>query len=290
MGSETIAVSVVVPAYNEEEAIDTVLDQIEKAMAGTGMAYEIVAVDDGSTDQTGAVLGRRDGITLVTHPENRGYGAALKSGIRKARGDVIVITDADSSYPNDEIPRLLSAMDDCEMAVGARTGAIVNVPFFRRSAKWVLGKLADYLSGRKIPDLNSGLRAFRKETCLKFFGLISDGFSFTTTLTLAMLSNGYEVRFLPINYYKRTGKSKIKPVRELLNFALLIVRVITYFNPLKVFLPSSAVLLVVGLGYGLYQVISPFHNLGEAPVLLILMGVQLLFLGLLADLIAKRFR
>jgi glycosyltransferase involved in cell wall biosynthesis len=290
MIAETIGVSVVVPAYNEEGAIDGVLAEIEKAMAGTGMAYEIVAVDDGSTDQTGAVLSRRDGVTLVTHPENRGYGAALKSGILKARGEVIVITDADGSYPNDEIPRLLAVMDDCEMAVGARTGGIVNVPLLRRSAKWVLGKLANYLSGRKIPDLNSGLRAFRKETCLKFLGLISDGFSFTTTLTLAMLSNGCEVKFLPINYYKRTGKSKIKPVRELLNFALLIVRVITYFNPLKVFLPSSAVLLLVGLGYGLYQVVSPFHNLGEAPVLLILMGVQLLFLGLLADLIAKRFR
>src|SRR3990167_2701840 len=140
MSSETIAVSVVVPAYNEEGAIDGVLAEIEKAMAGTGMAYEIVAVDDGSTDQTGGVLSRRGGVTLVTHPENRGYGAALKSGILKARGEVIVITDADGSYPNDEIPRLLAVMDDCEMAVGARTGAIVNVPLLRRSAKWVLGK------------------------------------------------------------------------------------------------------------------------------------------------------
>ena len=291
MSGESCAVSVVVPAYNEEGAIDSVVDQIKKAMASTGMPYEIVVVDDGSTDRTRSVLSQRKGITVVTHQENRGYGAALKSGIRKAQGEVIVITDADGSYPNEEIPRLLAELDEsCEMVVGARTGELVSIPWLRRTGKGVLGALANYLSGRRIPDMNSGLRAFRKEAYLKFSNLISDGFSFTTTLTLAMLCNGYEVKFLPVNYYKRTGKSKIQPVRETLNFLLLIVRVITYFNPLKIFVPSSILLLLAGLAYGLYQVISPFHDLGEAPVLLILMGVQLLFLGLLADLIAKRFK
>src|SRR3972149_4010590 len=291
MSGESYTVSVVVPAYNEEGAIDSVVDQIEKAMASTGMPYEIVVVDDGSTDRTRSVLSQRKGITVVTHQENRGYGAALKSGIRKAQGEVIVITDADGSYPNEEIPRLLAELDEsCEMVVGARTGELVSIPWLRRTGKGGLGMLANYLSGRKIADMNSGLRAFRKEAYLKFSNLISDGFSFTTTLTLAMLCNGYEVKFLPVNYYKRTGKSKIQPIRETLNFLLLIVRVITYFNPLKIFVPSSILLLLVGLAYGLYQVISPFHDLGEAPVLLILMGVQLLFLGLLADLIAKRFK
>jgi glycosyltransferase involved in cell wall biosynthesis len=282
---------VVVPAYTEEGAIDSVIDQVEKAMASTAMTYEIVVVDDGSTDRTRGVLSQRKGITVVTHAENRGYGAALKSGIRKARGDVIVITDADGSYPNEEVPKLLAELDQsCEMVVGARTGDLVSIPWFRRTAKGMLGALANYLSGRKIPDMNSGFRIFRKEAYLRFSNLISDGFSFTTTLTLAMLCNGYEVKFFPVNYYKRTGTSKIRPVRETLNFLLLIVRVVTYFNPLKIFIPSSIVLLLAGLAYGLYQVISPFHDLGDAPVLLILMGVQLLFLGLLADMIAKRFK
>jgi glycosyltransferase involved in cell wall biosynthesis len=168
MSGESCAVSVVVPAYNEEGAIDSVIDQIEKAMTSTGMAYEIVVVDDGSTDRTRSVLSQRKGITVVTHQENRGYGAALKSGIRKAQGEVIVITDADGSYPNEEIPRLLAGLDEsCEMVVGARTGELVSIPWLRRTGKWVLGMLANYLSGRKIADMNSGLLSFRKEAYLK---------------------------------------------------------------------------------------------------------------------------
>lgn len=291
MNPDGSLVSVVVPAYNEEGAIHSVIDQIAKAMAVTGMTFEIIVVDDGSTDGTRGLLSQKTGIRVVTHQTNRGYGAALKSGIRTARGDIILITDADGSYPNEEIPRLLAELDEgCEMVVGARTGALVSIPWFRRLPKRVLGALANYLSERDIPDLNSGLRTFRRDVYLRFSNLISDGFSFTTTLTLAMLCDGCEVKFIPVNYYRRTGTSKIRPVRDTLRFLLLIVRIITHFNPLRIFLPSSLLLILVGLTYGLYQVISPDHDLGEAPVLLILVGLQILFFGILADVITKRFR
>jgi hypothetical protein len=175
------------------------------------------------------------------------------------------------------------------MIVGARIGASVHMPLLRRTAKWFLTRLANYLSGTTIPDLNSGLRVFRRAVAMRFYGIIADGFSFTSTVTLAMLTNGYAVKFVPIDYHVRTGSSKIRPVRDTLNFLLLIVRVVTYFNPLKVFLPASVVLLLLGVIFGLYQIIgSGFHGIGQAPVLLILAGTQIAFMGLLAEMISKK--
>jgi len=248
-------------------------------------------VDDGSTDGLAAALVGRQAY-ILTHPENKGYGASLKTGIRSAKGDIIVITDADGTYPSTVIPELVRALEDegYDMAVGARTGRDVNIPPVRRPAKFILKKLADYLSETKIPDLNSGLRAFRKDLAFKYFHLLPSGFSFTTTITLALLSDGYNVKYVPIDYLQRTGgKSKIRPLKDFMNFMLLIVRVSCYFNPLKVFLPASLVFLLWG-GWHIVQTMVSSHRVTEAGLLAVLLGFQIAFIGLITDVMVRRDR
>jgi len=279
-------VTIIVPAYNEADGIGDVLDTIITCMLEAGVEYELIVVDDGSTDGTHAIVEAK-GVRIVRHTFNRGYGASLKTGIRQSRRPIIAIIDADGTYPVDALPKLLASMAEHDMAVGARTGDHVKIQPLRRPAKWFLKKLADYLSGFKIPDLNSGLRIFRRELAERFFGIFPDGFSFTTTITLAALTNGYRVSFLPINYYKRTGQSSIRPARDFLGFILLIIRLIVYFKPLNVFLPASAVLFLVGLTKAMIDLVHQnFFGVGSAIVMLA--ALQIAFLGLLADLITRR--
>lgn len=285
MGDST-SVSIVIPAYNEEESAAQVMDEIKKVVAADTHDYEIIVVDDGSTDNTSQVL-KAAGVRVIRHPVNRGYGATLKTGIRHASGDIVVITDADGTYPNEQIPAIVGLMGHYDMVVGARTGSKVSIPLVRRPAKWALGALANYLSGSKIPDLNSGLRAFRKDVAMHFFNILPDGFSFTTTITLAMLCNGYAVHNHPIDYFKRGGKSKISPIKDTLNFVNLIVRTIMYFNPLKVFLPVSLFLFLVGIASLVYDV-WVVRNLGDKTVLALSFALLVGMLGMLADLIVKR--
>ena len=277
--------SVIIPAHNEEKAIGTVLDELIEVLEG--QAYEIIVVDDGSTDNTAKIVQQKESVKVIQHPYNKGYGAALKTGIKSAANDLILIIDGDGSYPVKDTPRLLKEADEYDMVVGARTGKEVTIQLYRKPAKWFLSKLANYLSGTKIPDLNSGMRIFKKEDAIKFFNILPSGFSFTTTLTLAYLSNDYNVKYVPIDYHERAGKSKIKPFRDGFNFIMLIVRTITYFNPLKVFLPISIVLFVFGFLILLYEGIV-HKNVADLPVMLILAAFQIGFLGLLADLIVRR--
>ena len=284
--SEVGFVSIVVPAYNEENGIGDTVEQIRDIMSESVYDYEIILVDDGSTDHT-LERARSAGVRVVRHDVNRGYGASLKTGIRAAKGDWIVITDADGTYPNDRIPDLLKYAGEYDMVVGARTGDAARIPLVRRPAKWVLAKLANYLSETRIPDLNSGLRVFRKALVNRFARILPSGFSFTTTITLSSLCNGYRVKYIPIAYYKRTGKSKIKPIRDTYNFFMLIVRTTLYFNPLKVFLPAGFVLGMLGLGKMAHEILIG-GGLAETSVLLILAAFQTVALGLLADMIDKR--
>lgn len=284
-------VSIVIPAYNEAEAIAGVMGHLREVMDATGLLYEVIVVDDGSTDGTAARLVGMD-IRILTHLENKGYGASLKTGIRNAKGDAIVITDADGTYPVDMVPVLVREMLDegYDMVVGARTGKDVNIPLVRRPAKYILKKLADYLSETRIPDINSGLRVFRKDVALKYFHLFPAGFSFTTTITLALLSDGYNVKYTPINYNVRAGgKSKIRPFKDFTNFIMLIVRVSCYFNPLKVFLPASLAFMAVGGAYTAYTMYE-FHNITDAGVFCVLLGFQLGFIGLITDVMVRRDR
>lgn len=280
-------VSIVIPAFNEEGAITSTLAQVAEALASTGVAYEMVVVSDGSSDRTAELARAAGAAQVIEHPVNRGYGASLKSGIRAARYPWILITDADGTYPIADIPRLLAECGQHDMVVGARTGQNVSIPWLRRPAKWFIGKLANYLSGYRIPDLNSGLRVFRKELAERFFSLFPEGFSFTTTITVAALSTGYRVKFLPIDYFKRIGKSSIAPVRDFVGFTLLVVRLATYFKPLNVFLPAAALLFAVGFAKAIVDLIRT-NAFGVGSSLSMLVGVQIAFLGLLADLILRR--
>jgi len=288
MDNKNEMVSVVIPAYNEEEGISKVLTDLKTILDSTHLQYEIIVVDDGSSDKTAEIVQKQDFIRLIQHPINRGYGAALKNGIKSANGDWILITDADGTYPNKYIPELLKYSDEYDMVVGARTGENVSIPLYRRPAKLFLTKLANYLVGTKIPDLNSGMRLFRKKDSMKYFHILPSGFSFTTTITLSYLSDGFLVKYVPIDYHERHGSSKIKPFRNGMNFILLILKAITYFNPLKVFLPISFIMLLAAALLFWYTAFV-FGKLADISVIvLIVASIQICLFGLLADLIVKR--
>lgn len=284
--------TIVVPVYNEELGIEGTLDELRKIRKAARFPLEIILVNDGSRDRTGDILAKlsKKEFNVIQHPQNRGYGAALKTGIRNAAYEYIAITDADATYPNERLPELyqMTLNEGLDMLVGARTGDQVQIALIRRPAKWVLRKLAEYLSERKIPDMNSGMRVMRRETLLRFMNILPNGFSFTTTITLAMTTNDCQVRYEPINYFHRAGKSKIRPIYDTLNFLLLILRTTLYFNPLKIFLPIS--LGLVGLGFALLG--AGWYFMGEildASFSLIQMtALLILTIGLLGDLINKR--
>jgi glycosyltransferase involved in cell wall biosynthesis len=293
------AVSVIIPAYNEEGAVRAQVESIRETLAAAGIRHEIIVVDDGSEDRTAAeALGA--GARVLQHPQNRGYGAAIKSGIRAARFDRIVISDADGTYPTHEIPALVAELESADMAVGARTGSEVHIPLIRRPAKWILGKLANHVAGMSIPDLNSGLRAFRRECLQQYFPVLSNRFSFTTTSTLALLADGYHVTYRPIDYYRRVGKSKITPT-HFMDFVILVVRMAMLFNPLKVFVPLAFGCGLLGFLKVGYDIVSFAFRTGTfdwtliyMPVLspsavtLLIVGLQLLLTGMLADGILRR--
>lgn len=284
-----IELSIVIPAYNEERAISSVVDEIKSVMGALKKQkyYEIIVVDDGSEDRTVEIVKGINGVRLIQHPTNKGYGAALKTGIKNANGELILITDADGTYPIKEISSLLNYIGGYDMVVGARVDKKVNIPLSRKPGKFILSLLANYLSERKIPDLNSGFRVFRKDTALKFFNLFPSGFSFTTIITLAYLCNEYTVKYVTISYQKRVGSSKINVIRDGMRFITLIISTIVYFNPLKVFLPLSTLLFLTGSALLLYKLIFTAYS-STVGVILILSSIQIAFLGFLADLINKR--
>lgn len=281
--AEIAGVSIVVPAYNEQGAIVQGIRDIRSIMDASGHTYELLIVDDGSSDNT-AELASREKARVIKLPENQGYGAALKAGIRRSQYDVIVITDADGTYPASSIPVLLDELGEYDMVVGARVGENVAVPLVRMPAKWVLNKLASYLAGRHIPDLNSGLRVMRKDLIRRFVHLLPQGFSFTTTITLAALCSGSLVKYSPIDYYERIGESKIKATHAF-DFLLLIIRTVVYFNPLKVFLPLGALLFFGGFIKFVYDLF--IGNFSETALLGFVSAALLWAVGLLSDQISK---
>lgn len=288
-------VTIVVPVYNEERGVAGVLQRL--AGLDLGAPVEILAVNDGSRDGTAQALEKLKleipNLRVVTHPTNQGYGAALKTGFSHARTEVVVITDADGTYPEDRIVDLLARIDDgAEMVVGARLGEDVHIPLIRKPAKAFLRHLASFLAGTPIPDLNSGLRAFRRQLVLTYRPILPQGFSFTTTITLAALTNGHRVDYVSVNYAHRAGRSKIRPIQDTLGFTSLIVRTVIYFNPLKVFYPIAIAVGLCFLG-SLYWDMFLDHsapNLGDKTVLLFVLFGHVLTVGLLADLIEKRSR
>lgn len=296
------AVSIVVPVYNEQDSVHATIAEILQTMDKSSLTYEIIVVDDGSTDNTSQEIQNYCQATavdaescdlkvrLLSHPFNRGYGAALKTGINKASYDYIVITDGDSTYPNEMIPELVGGISKADMVVGTRVGNNAKIPLIRKPAKWMLGKLANYLVDFKIPDLNSGLRVMKKDIVLKYENILPNGFSFTTTITLAMLTNGNVVKYVPINYRKRSGKSKIRPIKDTLNFVQLIIRTVLYFSPLKIFIPMSVFLVISAfvLSFASWSITGRIMDVGSG--ILLMTAVMVMAIGMLADLIDKRMR
>lgn len=287
---EVTTFSVIVPCYNEEEAILTTITRLNDTLKDRS-DYEIIVVNDGSTDDTPMLLQKAEQelstLRVFKHERNRGYGAALKTGIRRARANLIVITDADGTYPNERIPELVTMAEDADMVVGARTASgEVTYPLIRKIPKWFLVRFSSWLSGQSIPDMNSGLRVFRKDIFEKYFNILPNGFSFTTTITIAMLTNHHSVLFIPIGYSSRIGKSKIKPFRDTLFFFQLILRTGMYFAPLRVLFPIITLLSLSFIASFVYDIY--FHNLTEKTLILLMFTLNTGLFALLADMIDKR--
>jgi len=278
--------SIIIPVYNEEGAIKSVLKELKNYLKGKKYQAEIIVVNDGSIDKTKKIINQITSIKIINHSENRGYGAAIKSGIRQAQGEYILIIDGDGTYPIKAISELV-AWADYDMVVGARISPQAKIPLIRKPAKWFLNQLADYLTGIKIPDLNSGLRLFKKDVFERFIHLLPDGFSLTTTITLALLTNGYKIKYVPIDYYKRKGKSTIRPIKDTLNFLQLIIGVVLYFNPLKIFTSISLILFLLSFTILIYSYFFTAEVMDVTTVILFISAIQTLSIGMLADLFVR---
>lgn len=281
-------VSLVLPVYNEEEALEGDLRTAIDTLKATDWEWEIIVVDDGSRDRTPEIAASFPEVTLIRHPYNMGGGQARSTGIKRAQGEIVVVSDGDGTYPLQDIPRLVAELDSCEMVVGARVREAGTLKALRVPAKFAIRKLAEFVSGSKIPDLNSGLRAIRRETALPYLHMLPAGHSWVSTITLAFLNNGHPVKYVPIDYYPRKGKSTFHPVKDTGSYVMTIFRTVTWFSPLKIFLPLGLILLLGGFGKMIADMVRYHLHIAPSTVILLLGGLQILILGLIADMIAKR--
>jgi len=287
-------VTVVLPCYNEQVHVLAEVEMISAAMDASDYSYELLAIDDASTDGTLAILRaaqeRFPHLRLMAFRRNGGSGTARRIGTREARGRIVVWTDADLSYPNSRIPEFVAYLDehpDVDQVVGARTSEKGTHKVLRVPAKWVIRKVAERLTETKIPDLNSGLRAFRRQVSLPYLHLLPPGFSCVTTIHLSFLSNQHSVDYLPIEYAKRSGSSKFHPLRDAYRYLLQVLRMVMYFNPLKVLMPPA--LFIIGLGCVklVYDLVAHHFRVTGSTMLAIVLGGQVAAVALLADLVVR---
>lgn len=283
-------ISVVVPVYNEEQGVlETVIGML-KEMKRLNIKHEIICVDDGSSDKSYDILSnlskKETNLKIMKHPYNMGYGATLKTGIKNSQYNWILIIDADGSYPVKELSELLRHLPTYDVVIGARIKKSAKIPFVRKFPKWLLNKFASYLAGRPIPDLNSGFRIFKKDIALKYWHFFPPGFSFTSTLTMAAFAELYKVKFVPISYEKRIGKSSIKPLQDTVKFFTLVLTLTAYFNPMKVFLPLSITFFLFALARGIRDIIVESH-LGGLCLILFILSIQFFFFGVIMDILCK---
>ncbi|MBC7235687.1 MAG: glycosyltransferase family 2 protein [Chloroflexi bacterium] len=284
-----IQVSVIIPAYNEEAAIVQVVRGVIDVMQPLGIPYEILVVDDGSTDGTGVQCQACPQVRVLRHHANRGTGAARTTGVLAAQGEILVMIDADGTYPVEAIPQMLQEMERCDMVIGARKQERGTLRLLRSAAKEFIKALASYLTRTPIPDLNSGLRAMRRSKVLEFLPILPETHSWVSTITMAFLSSHYSVCWIPIEYYQRIGRSTFHPITDTYNYLTLVVRAIMYFNPLRVFLPLTLFLFTLGVFKMIFDIFrfGNFH-FPASTVMLVLTSVQVGAIGLLADLIVRR--
>ena len=281
-------VSIVLPVFNEKGHLQEEVDRIRKAMDESPYTYEILVVDDGSTDGSSDNLREIEDIRLLQFRDNRGSGSARRYGSVSARGDVVVWTDVDMSYPNDQIPDLVAQLDEgYDQVVGARMSEEGTVKLFRRPAKWIMRKLASYLTGVDIPDLNSGLRAFRRDVGDQFLYLLPKGFSCVTTLTMTFLANGYSVKYTEIPYFPRAGRSKFHWWSDTRRYLMQIIRMTLSYEPLRIFGPLGTVLAVTSIGKLLYDLITKDFRVATNTIVIGGIALATVLLGIGADLLVQ---
>jgi len=283
-------VSIILPVYNEAEHLEQEVTRVRTAMDSSPYSYEIIVVDDGSSDNSADVASRIPAIRFVHFLQNRGSGSARKAGTKAARGRVTVWTDVDMTYPNDTIPQLVKELDGYDQVVGARTTEEGTVKALRVPAKWLIRKLASFLTGTKIPDLNSGFRAFRTDVARQYLNQLPVGFSCVTTITMTFLANGYSVKYVPIEYAKRAGESKFHWYKDTRRYATQVVRMILSYNPLRIFMPVGLTLFAIASVKLLADVIGRNFHVAADTILLFFAAFQVIAIGLLADLITRATR
>jgi glycosyltransferase involved in cell wall biosynthesis len=286
--------TIVLPCFNEHEHVIEEVERICRAMDASGIPYELLAIDDASTDNTLQLLldarPRFPSMRVMPFRRNGGSGTARRIGSYEARGEIVVWTDADMTYPNERIPEFVQTLLDdptYDQVVGARTSEEGTHKLLRVPAKWVIRKIAERLSNSSIPDLNSGLRAFRRSVSLPYLRLLPPGFSCVTTITLAFLSNQHDIKYVPIDYAKRSGVSKFHFTKDAYRYILQVLRMVMYFNPLKVLMPLALWLIAIGLVKGVYDLFAHFGRFAVNTVLIFITGMLIAALALLADLIVR---
>jgi glycosyltransferase involved in cell wall biosynthesis len=280
-----VEISVVVPAYHEEAVIGSVVNRLRATLDSLGRTYEIIVVDDGSRDET-AQRARQAGAEVISHPYNIGNGAAVKTGIRRARGRVLVMLDGDGQHAPEDIPLLLKELGAYDMVVGARTSDSVTEKH-RDIANGIYNWLATYVCGRKIEDLTSGFRAIKMDIVRGYVYLLPNTFSYPTTITLAVVRSGFSLKYVPIDVSRRVGKSKIHLLRDGSRFLLIILKIATFFSPLKVFVPASLLLFLLGFGYGLFKVVALGARYGPTSAMLMTVSGLVFLVGLVSEQVAQ---
>jgi glycosyltransferase involved in cell wall biosynthesis len=287
-------VTIVLPCFNEQDHVLLELERITAAMDASGYTYELLCIDDKSTDNTLQVL--RDAqqrfpqMRLMPFRRNGGSGTARRIGTQEAHGRIVVWTDADMTYPNELIPDFVRYLDDnldVDQVVGARTSEEGTHKWARVPAKWVIRRIASFLTGTKIPDLNSGLRAFRRDVSLPYLRLLPPGFSCVTTITMAFLSNQHPVDYVDIGYAKRAGVSKFHPFRDAYRYILQVLRMVMYFNPLKVLMPFALWVMAIGSVKLIVDLINYDWHVATSTLLLLFVGFQVAVLALIGDLVVR---
>lgn len=275
----TKKISIIIPAYNEDVGIEKVLDQLVALKFHE--EHEVIVVDDGSTDETAAIVSRYP-VRLLRHEVNKGYGAALKTGIRKSTCDKVMIMDSDGQHDPKFVPKIVEMLNEFDMVIGTRTADSFQVKN-RKAGKKVIRIVGEYLVEQKLPDYNSGFRGFNKELIMRMLHIMPNGFSFSTTSTLAFLKEGYTIGTFPIVVEERVGrKSNVKFIKDGTKTIMLLLRIIMLFNPLKIFLPASLIITTVGVAFGIYGYIiaSRFSN---SATIITMLGLMIFFIGLIAD-------
>lgn len=278
-------ISLLIPACNEAEIIADVVSGVRTAMEKLNRPYEILVIDDGSTDET-ALRAKNAGARVISHPYNIGNGAAVKTGIRQAKGDILVMMDGDGQHNPEYIAPMLEKIGRYDMVVGARTGESES-HFHRDLANRLYNLFASYICKRKIQDLTSGFRAVKAEIARQFVSMLPNSFSYPTTITMGVIHEGYSLTYVPIKTNRRVGKSKIRLIADGSRFLLIILKIATLLSPMRVFLPVGLAIFLSGVGYGLFRVFVLGGSYGQTSAMLITMSVVVFMVGLVSEQVAQ---